>query len=68
MSDKTKLEAYSRMLGKIYDAETSLAEISHLAKRVDCLGLEQEAVELAHACEFIEQELNTAYDKELSND
>lgn len=68
MSDKKKLEVYARMLGKIYDATTSLAEISHLAKRVDCLGLEQEAIELAHACEFIEQELNAVYDKELSDD
>lgn len=68
MNDKEKLEAYTRLLGKVYDVQVVLSDISHIAEQLGRADLEQEADKLASHYDDVEQELNAAYDKELSND
>jgi hypothetical protein len=68
MRSDEKIELYARLLGKIYNVQVVLSDISYIAEQLGRADLDQEATKLASHYDDVEQELNAAYDKELSDD
>lgn len=63
-----KMELYARLLGKVYDVQVVLSDISYIAAQLGRADLEQEATKLAHRYDDVEHELSNEYDKELGNE
>lgn len=63
-----KMELYARLLGKVYDVQVVLSDISYIAEQLGRTDLEQEATKLAHRYDDVEHELSNEYDKELGNE
>ena len=63
-----RIELYARLLGKVYDVQVVLSDISHIAEQLGRADLEQEADKLAQHYDDVEHDLSNEYDKELDNE
>lgn len=63
-----RIELYARLLGKVYDVQVVLSDISYIAEQLGRTDLDQEATKLAQYYDNVEHEVSNEYDKEVGNE